>query len=187
MFRDEANVCSPGEFDRRISRIRIGNDRRALIKISSNELNLNECLSRLSRTKCVWPIFHSSGCVAGVYMNLEDFLMLRLEVKGSSDRPFQGRRSGTKRYWRIAVRACLVVSRVPVGINLRLPLLSLGDVYPLTVYYPISFFVVTYRIRNTLSKLAGRIWLRTGYATLCRNLLEGYGYVQDTQHFVETC
>jgi hypothetical protein len=120
-------------------------------------------------------------------MNLEDFLMPRLEVNGSSDRPFQGRRSGTKRYWRIAVRACLVVSRVPVGINLRLPLLSLGDVYPVTVYYPISFFVVTYRIRNTLSKLAGRIWLRTGYATLCRNLLEGYGYVHDTQQFVETC
>jgi len=58
VFRDEANVCSPGEFDRSISRIRIGNDRRELIRISSNEPKFNECLSRLNGIKCVWLLFY---------------------------------------------------------------------------------------------------------------------------------
>ena len=37
VFRDETTVCSPGEVDQSISRIRIGNDRRELISRSSNE------------------------------------------------------------------------------------------------------------------------------------------------------
>jgi len=110
----------------------------------------------LTEKKCVWPLFYSLGCVAVVYMNLVEFLMPRLEVEGSSDRPFQ--EDGAERTilahcsW-----ACLVVSRVLMGINLRLPVLSFGHVYPLTIYYPISFVVVTYTMPTTLSKLAGRI------------------------------
>ena len=44
-----------------------------------------------------------------------------------------------------------------MGINLRSPVLSFGHVYPLTIYHPISFFVFTFRMTTTLSKLAGRI------------------------------
>jgi hypothetical protein len=86
VLREDATVCLTWDVNPSIFRVRVGNYQRALIRSSSNEPKFNVFLALTEQN--VWSLFYSLGCVAGVYMNFEEFFIPRLEVEGSSDMLF---------------------------------------------------------------------------------------------------